>query len=583
MRHSHGPMTAHPPPPPGAPRADLVAALEELADLLDAPAGELATTHAEAERQHRQRLARDVRASAARARDVDAPLLVVLGGVTGAGKSTVTNSLVGREVVRTGVIRPTTSTPTLVIHPEDRPWFDGDRVLAGLPRVRTSTGAATGEVLVVVEDDAVPVGLALLDAPDVDSVSEANRDLADRLLDAADLWIWFTTAGKYADEESMRYVRRALRRRTPIVIALTQVRPDDRQEVLDDLRAKLEAEGAGDLEVEVVPWSPVEEGQVPRSAVGGLRDRLLPLAPRDARVEQRRRTLDGALDALPAEIAAVTDALRGQLDAARQLTAEAAAAYGKAARDFAAALEEGLPLQDEVLSRWNRFVGGGRVLRLAEEASGHARSWLRSLLDSTADGREERLEREVKVEVADTVADLGVRLGDLAAADVASAWHDRPAGAALLATTPGLDRAGADLRDRTVAVVAAWQDHVVELVATQGAERRTRARWVTTLLNVAATGAIVLALAQTGGLTGAEAGIATAAGAANQTLLARLLGAQNLRWLVRTAREDLAGRFEAVLADERQRFGRAVGEAAPDPDLTERLDEAVAAVEAARR
>ena len=40
---------------------------------------------------------------------IDAPLLAVVGGSTGAGKSTLVNSLVGREVSAPGVIRPTTS------------------------------------------------------------------------------------------------------------------------------------------------------------------------------------------------------------------------------------------------------------------------------------------------------------------------------------------------------------------------------------------------------------------------------------------------------------------------------------------
>lgn len=39
---------------------------------------------------------------------LDAPLLTVIGGSTGAGKSTLVNSLIGRVVSRPGVIRPTT-------------------------------------------------------------------------------------------------------------------------------------------------------------------------------------------------------------------------------------------------------------------------------------------------------------------------------------------------------------------------------------------------------------------------------------------------------------------------------------------
>jgi tRNA U34 5-carboxymethylaminomethyl modifying GTPase MnmE/TrmE len=43
----------------------------------------------------------------------DAPLLVVVGGSTGAGKSTLVNALVGHEVSAAGVLRPTTRSPVL--------------------------------------------------------------------------------------------------------------------------------------------------------------------------------------------------------------------------------------------------------------------------------------------------------------------------------------------------------------------------------------------------------------------------------------------------------------------------------------
>ena len=54
---------------------------------------------------------------------LDAPLLAVVGGSTGAGKSTLVNSLVGQRVTKPGVLRPTTRSPVLVHHPSDEHWF----------------------------------------------------------------------------------------------------------------------------------------------------------------------------------------------------------------------------------------------------------------------------------------------------------------------------------------------------------------------------------------------------------------------------------------------------------------------------
>ena len=49
---------------------------------------------------------------------LDAPLLVVVGGSTGSGKSTLVNSVVRETVSRSGVLRPTTRSCVLVHHPD---------------------------------------------------------------------------------------------------------------------------------------------------------------------------------------------------------------------------------------------------------------------------------------------------------------------------------------------------------------------------------------------------------------------------------------------------------------------------------
>ncbi len=65
---------------------------------------------------------------------LDAPLLVVVGGSTGAGKSTLVNSIVQAPVSTAGVLRPTTRAPVLVSHPNDVAWFAERRILPGLTR-----------------------------------------------------------------------------------------------------------------------------------------------------------------------------------------------------------------------------------------------------------------------------------------------------------------------------------------------------------------------------------------------------------------------------------------------------------------
>jgi hypothetical protein len=115
---------------------------------------------------------------------LDAPLLVVVGGSTGAGKSTLVNSLVRATVSPAGARRPTTRAPVLVCHPDDAAWFTEAHLLPHLSR--THTAGTGGDDLRIVPVPALTAGLALLDAPDIDSVVESNRELAERLLAAAD-------------------------------------------------------------------------------------------------------------------------------------------------------------------------------------------------------------------------------------------------------------------------------------------------------------------------------------------------------------------------------------------------------------
>ena len=135
-----------------------------------------------------------------RLRSIDAPLLAVVGGSTGAGKSTLVNSIVGARVSRSGVLRPTTTSPVLVHHPDDKRWFGDQRILPSLARVTGGPGEESQPGTVrLVESGSLPPGMALLDAPDIDSVVSANRALAGQLLSAADLWLFVTTAARYAD------------------------------------------------------------------------------------------------------------------------------------------------------------------------------------------------------------------------------------------------------------------------------------------------------------------------------------------------------------------------------------------------
>ncbi|HWV77008.1 MAG TPA: GTPase, partial [Isoptericola sp.] len=119
-----------------------------------------------------------------RLKELSSPAVVVVAGSTGAGKSTLYNSLLGETVSEAGVLRPTTREPVLAHHPADADVM--------------ATGPVT-ELSRVVQHEGVPRGTALLDAPDLDSFVQQNRSTAQQLLEAADLWLFVTTAARYGD------------------------------------------------------------------------------------------------------------------------------------------------------------------------------------------------------------------------------------------------------------------------------------------------------------------------------------------------------------------------------------------------
>ena len=206
-----------------------------------------------------------------RLRSLDAPLLAVVGGSTGAGKSTLVNSIVDAEVSRSGVLRPTTTTPVLVHHPEDERWFSDDRVLPG-PRAGSPARrpTATGPTPCAWSpSSSLPPGMALLDAPDIDSVVSANRALAAQLLAAADLWLFVTTAARYADAVPWDLLRQASERGTAVAIVLDRVPPEAMADIRSHLASMLREQGLSTAPIFGIPEATLDGRGPPARARRG--------------------------------------------------------------------------------------------------------------------------------------------------------------------------------------------------------------------------------------------------------------------------------------------------------------------------
>ncbi|MEU6228136.1 dynamin family protein [Streptomyces sp. NPDC047042] len=308
-----------------------------------------------------------------RLREPEAPLLAVVGGSTGAGKSTLVNSLVGRRVSEAGVLRPTTRTPVLVCHPEDHHWFSGMRVLPDLTRVwvpQQEPGQDSGDDLLLPGEDgsrvlrietaeSLPRGLALLDAPDVDSLVADNRVLAAELICAADIWIMVTTAARYADAVPWHLLRTAKEYRATLVTVLDRVPHQVVSEVSRQYGALLTKAGLGDVPRFTVPELPESAwggGLLPATAVAPLRAWLIQQAQDPAsRQHAMARTAYGVLDSLKSRMPELAGAAAAQYSAALRLTAAVDSAYDSEHARVRGRLQAGAVLAGDALKRWRAF------------------------------------------------------------------------------------------------------------------------------------------------------------------------------------------------------------------------------------
>lgn len=551
------------------PAGDRARSLAALADLLERLRFDLSAGATEELRRERDRVARLLRGVGTRAAAPDAPLLVVVGGGSGAGKSTTVNSLVGRRVTAAGVVRPTTRTATLICHPEDEAVFASDRVLPGLVRVdATKAAQVAGErTLLLATSEALPVGIAVLDTPDIDSVAHANRWLAERALDAADAWVWLATARTYADEVGMTYLRRAARRQALVSVAITQIPSDQGEELVADAARLLAAEGVDVERLFAIPHASVVDDRLPAGAVRELEDWLATLAPLDRRRAVREQALDGLVTAIPTDLATLDAAVTREQEHADRLAAMVEHRFDEIAPGLDAELEAGLSLRAEVLEGWQRLVGGNELLLKVQTTATQLGGLVRDRLGLGAAGRA----GQVQAEVGDELVRILDRLLERATVTTRRDLEADRIGLDLLEQHPRLRASPSDRRSALHATVDAWQAATTALIDEVGTPRKVQARRATIALNSVATSAILVLFTVSGGLTAGEVGIAAGAAAASQWLLTRLLGEHNVRRLLEEMRADLQRRVALLAEAERRPFDDAIGSARPPGEAVEAL------------
>ncbi|MDO5494847.1 MAG: 50S ribosome-binding GTPase [bacterium] len=425
-----------------------------------------------------------------RVADADSPAVVVLGGPTGAGKSSLLNSLVGREVSAAGVLRPTTRRAVAAHHP----------TVHSVPLRSLADSVAT---------PALPAGLVVVDAPDLDSLERANRSTATQLLEAADLWILVTTAARYGDMIPWSQVIRARDRGLQLAVVLNRVPKAAKKDVRADLTARLDSIGLGNSPLFVIPDLGPHEGPLPEEHVAPLRDWLRAATGRHRARGIVRRTAAGAWDSLAANVAGLVEGVSAQRAAAGRLRTETLEGLRGPQADVAYAIETGQVGAGAPTTRWETFAPAGMVLAPFSIPGSRAASTPRAIADRTA--ALTRLSADVEAAIVTLLADA---LHD-AAATIHREWEEAGATHLLAGHRP---LTAGEARGAAEGAVVEWKGEAERILD----EHRGAVESLGTLTE--APGVTALLIAAVGGVGGASSALShfisdDVAAAARATLL----------------------------------------------------------------
>jgi energy-coupling factor transporter ATP-binding protein EcfA2 len=572
-----------------------------------------------------------------RVRRSAAPVLVALVGSTGAGKSTLVNSIVGANVSATGVRRPTTNSPVLACHPDEIDWFAENNFLPTLPRVRQEGLARPGRdgLLVLAASEGMPRGIALLDTPDIDSVVQAHHEFALQFLDASDLWLFMTSASRYADGPVWEILQHARDRKASLGVVLSRIPQAYRTELVDHFNAMLDANGIAAADRFVIQETPLIDGMLPTDAYQPVRDWLADTATRsDRRVAVLSRTMSGVLDTFKSRVPAIAAHVEAQVVLRAQLRRAAEKAYENAFAEASGGLKDGTLLRGEVLARWEDCMVAGELRPRrggAKAAKGVARKGKRA---RRGPSRSAALNAALRSAIESYI----VSVADRAAETVEGNWRADPAGAVLLADAAAerardvrakqvfesvfgpagqsggggaladmdiktadmitaadaakasaFSRSSPDLALRSARAVGAWQDHLTRLA--EGEDLRPAVRRIS--FDEEALGLVVL-VAMLGEAVPAGAGAGSAAATPGEAgggsvytepreMLTSVFGAVMLTEILAKARADLTERVRLLLDEELVRFVEVIDAAGDCDDVAAiRLYQAEFSLEAVR-
>jgi len=530
--------------------ATLRAEIDRTADLLDSVRFDLGVVDQVARRKTAVQGATIARKYLQpRLRNLDAPLLVVVFGPTGAGKYTIVNSLAGTTVSEPGALRPTTRRPVIWCH----------------RRNEIRAAAVAGDPVIVTDDHPLLDGLTIVDTPDLDSYVAEHKEIAESVLTMADAALFVTTPQRYADAVPWEVVEDLVDRSMPLVVIANRLSRRSSGAVAD-LTALLRSNGVPDartdLIIQIQEHRLKSDGRLPKAAIERVRSEIEGLVERRTNVIDQ--TVSGALQAVAVAARSTAAAIDRQATEGEGLWDAALSAFESQAEEVALHLDRGDLVRTEVVTRWQRMLG------VTDLASIISRGWAR-LRDVLGGGDPVEADAVARVgsEARDELVGLVTMRAQRAITAAVTAWEIEPAARGLI--TEELRKVGDTLVGEAEHQVDEWLAGIVDLIHDQGRGRYRLARLASVGINGAATLLLLGIFASTAGITGTEVGVAAGAAAAQQTVLEHLFGSAAATSLAKQARGDLATRLGGVLVSEASRFHQAIEAATDSIDTGEAL------------
>lgn len=317
------------------------------------------------------------------------PAVVVMGGPSGAGKSTLINSLLGEVKTPASVLRPTTRVPVILVNPQDVAALDRHALLS-LGRLEIC--------------EKMQQGIVLVDAPDFDTLEEVNRERAERLLDAADMWIFVTSANRYGDALTWNTFVQAHTRGVQMAVIASRIPQDNQHLILQELRERLALDGLDSLPLHTIADKGALEGLLTEHEVEPVRVWIESLRRQHQTEDIIRQADEGFLRDLRFNVLELAEAVEMQSNASQDLIDQVSVSAVGPMKKLVTNVRNARYGQGAPTALWLSFASSGGVLEAL--VTGREPRWRKS---------KEREERSRAIEtVAQSITsalDLALRQG----------------------------------------------------------------------------------------------------------------------------------------------------------------------------